>query len=1074
MDRTGLHLIQLIISDREKLPARLLTGITVLLLILAGTPFFNTDTSGVDAAESPYASPSISNLTNSVPTSSGSFIFWDTNISSNNRVYYGLNEADVNNLTNGSWSIWDNDTFNVIVRLSGLSANTTYYYKPESWYLDAVNDSISSGLLLTLKPGVWTSPSEYMVSPPEWTGSPVNFRTVNISAAILNNVSGRYVHGLSLEAVIYNNTGAEIGRTNLSGSGPYSGSFILPDYLDEGGYVVRITDHPNIAGEFSVLRWGCANCHMGEGDNYPSTFNATTVHPEHFETTDINTVHCGDDLCNTQTTYTSTQQCQQCHPFKAPSWAGHPYPRQPVECSGCHKSPSGGNAALVCENCHGDRTTTESVLAPRYGQDRHYQNETCNDCHNNLTSLITKPSCTTCHPRPGSILNGTAIPDSIQNTSHSLGKTVPCGLCHNREHDVKSLYTLDTTVCRTCHTGITHNMGAQCTACHGSDPHNITIVAGPNCIDCHDIGKVASHQINSSAMNSSNAIHANLNRNATNSTGIPAENKKCWGCHDSNGSQPSGVSMGDRFTNPYKCYDCHNAIGKPYNNVSSAPNVSQHFLNGTSIKAALNASDNSSSCIVCHNLTEMKVDYTGDNYGTDFSFPSHYGKSRALDPQVRQGNATDCAYCHQNTSTAFVVAMMDLNNSNISNHSMRYNSSNPPCVQCHNSGWIHNSTLTKPALTLPNSTFCLSCHGNNGSGGTNYSGMVTGIREKHNNTINCTECHFNSSRDIHPVKYLQPDESYSTGNSTGVNCTNCHQGTAFYPGLSKIPPKIPSPLHHSDNPSNGTRWNSTGYWDNTSEITACIYCHNDTRHKAAALGRPESWRGDNKVNSSITNTSNWCAGCHYQGYTSGGKNYGNMTSAFISANLPVPPEITNGIYAPNTMPGFYYHNLTPDYNDSTCKTCHSIGLNNGTMDAFLHNITARDCKGCHFSYNVMNSSGSPTAPARYVNSIMFNEGAHGNVSCRSCHTAGHNSIGARKACEDCHAVRDPDNPRERHNITGDPYSYKVGGVSVVDITDCTICHDRNLYNKAVSTYGINKPVDCDYCHTYPDKNYSSW
>jgi hypothetical protein len=1079
MDRTGSRLIQLITSDRGKLLAHLLTGITVLLLILAGSPFFNVDTDGVNAALNPYASPSISNLTNTTPTSSGSFIFWDTNVSTNNRVYYGLNESDVNNLTNGSWSMWDYNTINVNIRLSGLSANTTYYYKPESWYLSAANDSVSPSMLITLKPGVWTSPSEYMVSPPGWTGSPVNFRTVNISAAILNNVSGRYVQGLSLEAVIYNSTGGEIGRTNLSGAGPYSGSFILPDYLDEGGYVVRITGYPNVSGEFSVLRWGCANCHT---NNYPSTFNATTVHPQHFDTTNItslNVFHCPDQTCDYwDTQYYSTNQCDGCHSLMPPIAGTGPWPvlNHPNDytCNKCHRTPSGGNAALICENCHNDITTTDSYLSPRYGQDRHYQNATCNDCHNNLTSLITKPSCTTCHPRPGSLLSNMTIPASIENTTHSTQKTVPCGLCHNREHDVKSLYTLDTTICRTCHSGITHNMGAQCTTCHGKDPHNISINAGPNCIGCHGIGGVALHQVNSSAMNSSDAIHARLNMNATNSTGVSAENKKCWGCHDSTGSQPANNSMGSRFSNPYKCYDCHNGTAKPYDNVSSAPNVSQHFLNGINIKAALNASDNSSSCIVCHNLTEMKVDYTGDNYGTNFSLPSHYGRSRALDPQVRQGNATNCAYCHQNTSTAFVVAMADSNNSNISNHSLRYNNSNPPCIRCHNTGWIHNSTLTKPALTLPNSTFCLSCHGNNGSGGTNYSGMVSGIREKHNNTINCTECHFNSSRDIHPVKYLQPDESYSTSNSTGVNCTNCHQDPAFYPNLSKAPPKIPSPLHHSDNPSNGTRWNSSGYWDNKSEITACIYCHNDTKHKAAALGRPENWRGNNIVNSSITNSSNWCTGCHYQGYSNGGKNYNDMTSTFISANLSVPPEITNGTYAVNTMSDFYYHNLTPDYSDSTCKTCHSIGLNNGTMDAFLHNITARDCSGCHFSFNVMNSSGSPTASARYINSDMFNESAHGNISCRNCHTGGHNNIGARKACEDCHAVWDINNPRERHNITGDPYSYKVGGVSVVYITDCTICHDRNLYNNATATYGFNKPVDCNYCHTYPDKNYSSW
>lgn len=133
MDRTGSHLIHLLTSDRGKLPARLLTGITVLFLILAGSPFFELNTSGVNAATNPYVSPSISNLANSGPTSSGSFIFWDTNVSSNNRVYYGISQADVNNLTNGSWSMWNNNTFNVSIRVSGLSANTTYYYKPESW-----------------------------------------------------------------------------------------------------------------------------------------------------------------------------------------------------------------------------------------------------------------------------------------------------------------------------------------------------------------------------------------------------------------------------------------------------------------------------------------------------------------------------------------------------------------------------------------------------------------------------------------------------------------------------------------------------------------------------------------------------------------------------------------------------------------------------------------------------------------------------------------------------------------------------------------------------------------------------
>ncbi len=559
------HIILMVASDKKKLPARLLTGATVLFLILAGSPFFNTGNSGADATSNPYVAPSISNLANSAPTSTGSFIFWNTNVSSNNRVYYGLNQIDVNNLVNGSWSTWGNNTFNVSIRLSGLAANTTYYYKPESLAFNAANDSVPASMLVTLKPGVWTSPSEYLVSPPGWTGSPVNFRTVNISAAILTDI-GRYVTNLSLEAVIYNSTGGEIGRTNLSGAGPYSGSFILPDYLDEGGYVVRITGYPNVAGEFSVLRWGCASCHT---NNYPSTFDPSIAHPRHYDTTDItslNVVHCADGECSSQTTYTSTAQCVDCHALRYPNpqtfGVQHP---QSGACSDCHKTPSGGNAALACVNCHNDITTTDSYLSPRYGQDRHYSNVTCNDCHGTLTSLTTKPSCTTCHPRPGSILNGTAIPDSIENTSHSLSQTVACGLCHNREHDVKSLQTLDATVCRSCHPGINHDGGNQCTTCHGSDPHRITFAGGDNCVGCHGTNYTGANPLAKTTLVDINAFNDSIHQNINNTPPKTVNNNDCWMCHYQKDMNRQNIR---------KCGDCHRKPSEWHGNANITTNWS--------------------------------------------------------------------------------------------------------------------------------------------------------------------------------------------------------------------------------------------------------------------------------------------------------------------------------------------------------------------------------------------------------------------------------------------------------------------------------------------------------------------
>lgn len=549
-------------SDKKKFMARFATGLTVLFLIVAGAPiapFANLPVFGADAQSNPYVAPSITNLTNTTPTSTGSYVLWDTNLSSDNRVYYGLNQADVNNLVNGTWSMWINNSFNPFIRLSELSANATYYYKPQSVYFGGVNDSVPAKSFMTLKPGVWTSPAEYMVSPPGWMATPVDkFRTVNITAAILDS-NGRYISGLApLEAVIYNSTGSEIGRTSLTGPGPYTGEFVLDTYQNEGGYVIRITGYPNIGGEFSVLRWGCANCHTAGGANYPSTFDNVIVHPKHFDTTQINVQHPASDPTSF---ITSTTECGFCHTLRVPDWVNHP---SSTACNSCHKVPSGGNAALACDNCHADISTGQTVLSPRYGQDRH-KNYPCADCHGTLTSMTTKPSCTTCHPRPGSILTGMPIPDSMENKSHSLSQTVSCGLCHNREHDVKSLNTLDATVCRTCHPGITHDGGNQCTSCHGGDPHRIEFAGGETCIECHGVNYTGANPLARTTLVDINAFNASIHRdiNATMPQGS-LTNDDCWTCHYLKDMNRNNIR---------KCGYCHSKPAQWHGNANITSNL---------------------------------------------------------------------------------------------------------------------------------------------------------------------------------------------------------------------------------------------------------------------------------------------------------------------------------------------------------------------------------------------------------------------------------------------------------------------------------------------------------------------
>lgn len=637
-----------------------------------------------------------------------------------------------------------------------------------------------------------------------------------------------------------------------------------------------------------------------------------------------------------------------------------------------------------------------------------------------------------------------------------------------------------------------------CFKCHSIDVYNDTysrvlvhnvqrgISGAWDCQRCHDINGMAPKHIDIGIMKAS--VHRNLNlTNDTNSTTVLFNNvsydysivKSCWACHG-DGYKPS--QHPSTYKEPSPCVDCHRPGGNKTLNYS-APQVYNHFRNGTEIKARTNATSDIASCIYCHeqdpslNMVLNNSDpdtgsFIGDNIsvtGGNGSF-YHYGKN-IISFGKTPGSPEYCRVCHN--STNYSTLFLNASRYSLQNHSLRYPNSSPGCdnANCHNStgSLKHSINLKKPQA---NSTLCLGCHGANGTGFTNFSGVTTGVKNRHNSMVNCTECHLGSGSDIHPMKYMQPDASYNTSNSTAVNCINCHQNTTVYPNLTRTPPKIPNPLYHSEKPSNGTLWNSTGYWNNNSPITMCMYCHNDSKHSASALGRLANWKGDNVANSNITSSSTWCAGCHYQRYSSGGKNYANMTLAFTSANLPVPPEITGnttyGSYANDSR--YYNHSLT-NYTDADCKKCHGINLTSSDyIKAFVHNITWGGCKDCHFSFIAMNTT---TRPERYVNSTMFDAGPHRPVACQNCHTKGHKNIGARKACEDCHAVQqDPLTDRNRHNITRDPWSNKINGISAVNITDCTTCHDAAPYSNATSNYGYNKTRDCDYCHTYPDKTYS--
>jgi hypothetical protein len=131
------------------------------------------------------------------------------------------------------------------------------------------------------------------------------------------------------------------------------------------------------------------------------------------------------------------------------------------------------------------------------------------------------------------------------------------------------------------------------------------------------------------------------------------------------------------------------------------------------------------------------------------------------------------------------------------------------------------------------------------------------------------------------------------------------------------------------------------------------------------------------------------------------------------------------------------------------------------------------CDDCHYKLNDF------VVPEYYVNETMFNLGVHRDVNCTLCHVyiadqpTNWHPIAEYywKWCECCHSYQtDPINESDRHNVTDTPSTYSVGGTNVLDITDCTACHNATAYNAAVDYYTTNDTAnECRYCHVYPDK-----
>jgi len=895
----------------------------------------------------------------------------------------------------------------------------------------------------------------------------------------------------------------------------------------------------------------CLNCHGP--DNYTTNTSITGSKQRHSDTLDCTECHLyeardihgvkylqPDDTYNTSNS--TAVDCARCHNNEDPlnnismfrplvptnSNLNFAHSEDPDNGSRWNETSYWDSAESACDYCHGDTKHNDSALGP-IEHIRVYNGTT-----QQLNTSIDNHDwwCGGCHYQDAPNYNGTLwdpIPPTIviNNTNSSTAYDDASIKWFNH-----SISSYDDMICAACHGSLLSNNSTTKELAHNAAKGAF----GPDCISCHGADQM-SPKINVSVIINSSAIHSNIANypdsiinNPYPDAIVSDDNKICWACHMNNGSTPELTAHADRWVlngvDPYTCCECHmpGSITNYNNNLTDlAPGVYEHHCNGSDLVVNESMTSDMGSCLDCHSEGEMRLETEFDGTNSNLSLVSHYGKNRSdirtWTADSTGANIVNCSYCHSNESSVFKSYMRDTNNSDIDEHS-RYNDSTPSCTNstCHGGVRMHDMSLAKPALMendAEDSGICLLCHDS-----TNYSTYMshTSAKSRHNDTLNCSECHLSEARDIHGVKYLQKNGTYSMSNTSAVDCYTCHSSGAVDDSINATVPKVPDNNYgfsHSDAPTNGRRWNEISYWDDSNG--ACEFCHDDTKHETIAIGPIINISADDShVALTDDSTSELCSGCHIEGKIRYNTTLRTRAPPTIRIN-----NIGNNTSWDDTGQVWYNHSSISNFDDVGCKGCHGSLLSTSTTPTtteFVHNVGeggGKYCVECHNTINMsmtarlqidvqaMNKSDAIHYDLNRVAIAGMNK-THSpdNVRCWACHGEGDGSDADQP---EGHPERvQTRNPRncsnmDCHNVNQssfyEPMVYEhFKYVDTIDENistkaDCPVCHinsimpnhDPNPVNSTntsmVSHYGstddLINTTSCIYCHLDED-NAEEW
>jgi hypothetical protein len=811
-------------------------------------------------------------------------------------------------------------------------------------------------------------------------------------------------------------------------------------------------------GQYAGLATDCASCHL-------QSFESTT-----------NPSHVASQF---------SKDCSQCHTVTSSRWQNATFVNHAVSgfaltgqhnviaCAACHEV--NGQAQYTglptdCYSCH--QTNFQSVSDPNHVMGNFGHN--CSICHTTnawnpaifdhslsgfmLTGAHAGVACAECHTLNGQPRYSGTPSDCFSchessfqtttNPNHVTGNFPhDCAQCHTTsgwqpatfDHNLSSFPLTGAHVnvqCSQCHVnGQFANTPTDCYTCHtqsfnGADnPNHATQNFPHDCTVCH----------NTAAWQPSTFDHATSPFPLTGAH----VNVQCAQCH-----------VNGQFANtPTDCYTCHT---QDFNGAANPNHATQNFPH---------------DCTVCHNTSVWQ--------------PSTFNHQTSIFPLTGRHTSLSCAQCHVNGQFAntptdcYTCHTQDFNGATDPNHvALGYPHD---CTLCHTTnGWddgnFNHSTTGFPLNGAHASTACNLCHINGQFPNTptdcyschtqDFNGSNNPNHASQNFPHDCTVCHntvgwqpstFDHQASVFPL----------TGAHASLQCAQCHVNGQFantptdcYSCHTQDFNSTNNPNHAAQNfPHDCTICHSTNVWQPSTFDHQASAFPLTGRHTSVSCAQCH-------INGQYAGTPTDCYSCHQADYE------GTRDPNHVALGYPhncSQCHTTNGW---DDGGGFDHSNtgfpLTGAHANAQCNACHALGRFAGTPT---------NCYTCHReNYDEVNNpphaSGgfdhictrchttSAWLPSTFNhgNTSFPLTGAHGALSCQSCHRSGAFRL-TPTVCYSCHEVNF-DGVTDPNHVTNQ-FDH-----------NCTVCHSTAAWNPATFDHnstafpltGAHGGVACNQCH----------